>query len=67
MVDCLHYTYNEEITMSNKTNKKNNNKSATEKFLDGLRIPIAPPSITFTDKQEKRKKKFDYRKELNHY
>jgi hypothetical protein len=53
--------------MSNKTNKKHNKKSATEIFLDGLRIPVAPPSITFTDKCEKRKKKFNYKDELRNY
>lgn len=47
--------------------KTKSKKSATEKFLDQLRIPIAPPSITHTDRQNKRKKKFDYKSELRHY
>lgn len=32
-----------------------------------MRLPIAPPSITFTDRKDKRKKKFNYNNELRNY
>jgi hypothetical protein len=43
------------------------NKTATEKLYEDLPKPIPPMSLVMVNPLEKRKKKFDYKAELESY
>jgi hypothetical protein len=51
--------------MSKKNSK--NKMNTMDLMLSGMRLPAIPAGCTHTDRQEKRKKKFDYKSELKHY
>lgn len=51
-----------------KKNKKNSKKMNTmELMLSTLRLPPIPAGCTHVDRKDKRKKKFNYKNELNQY
>lgn len=43
------------------------NKQISKIIFEKIRKPIAPVSIIFKDKKDKRVKNFDYKKELEKY
>ena len=46
---------------------KKNTKSLNAEIFDSIRKPMAPASTVMKNKKDKRKKKFDYKKELEKY
>lgn len=46
---------------------KKNKKGLNVEIFESIRKPMAPASTVMVDKKEKRKKKFDYKKELEKY
>ena len=47
--------------------KNKTKKSIMEVVMSELRLPPTPAGCTHVDRKEKRKKKFNYKSELQHY